>query len=119
MFAKATLTVAIAGCAATTGPLSRQRLLDEGDEICQAANNQIAAAQSNSTPRQLFRIYAESAQSIAELAANNGLDDIRILMARAEQAATFEGEAPTSLEALKLQAVATEVRAAGFEVCGW
>lgn len=40
-------------------------------------------------------------------------------MTRVEQATTLSGDEPTPGESQAIQAVATEVRATGFLVCGW
>ena len=114
------LTLAVFGCSSKSAePLNRRDVLDEADRICREANERIGAAPADSTTQQIFLNYAESARSIARLAERNEQDDIYALMSRVEQATSFRNDEPTPEEVLAVQTVATEVRAAGFAVCGW
>jgi len=115
--------VAMATCACGVNdepPLTRSEFIEAADGICARLNADLARSATDIEPNQILVAYADTAREVAQLATQSEHAEERLLMEKVDRTLRQLAESELDInDQQSLQELALEVRAAGYEVCGW
>jgi len=83
-------------------------------------NADLARSATDIEPNQILVAYADTAREVAQLATQSEHAEERLLMEKVDRTLRQLAESELDInDQQSLQELALEVRAAGYEVCGW